>query len=287
MSIRRGATRPSTRSPRISRSFRSANHCSAHRPTCCRHYGVERDGALLLLIVCANITALFSLAAFRGAGNRSSSRSSAPVVVESCGCCWLKLVLGVPAAPGCDCRSCRWPSRAVVRVFPMWRRFGCYSTCPSIASSSLFGSWRPAPAHWSSGCLPAPCASSGVDLLSVMKDDILPVGRRGDAFASGLSSRRWRCRVLLIGAGLVPPKSRRGATDGPGIRRPQRDLHRDSMSPSDGSTSSARAIFCALLNRFATDPPIASATLARIPPLDDGRPRCTERVTIYGYTPSS
>ena len=118
------------------------------------------------------------------------------------------------------------------------------------------------------GLFPA-LRSSGVDLLSVMKDDFSPRGAARGRFRMGLVvSQVAVSLLLLIGGRAGHAKSRRGAKRRPGIRRHQRGLVENRcLAERIRRDPRARAFFAQLLDRLRADPGTASATLAMNPPL--------------------
>ena len=241
-------------------------------------------GALLLLIVCANVTALvlargisrrgeIALRLALGAGRGRVLRL---LLVEN-------IVLAVPAAlVAIALVPLAIPAllSGISNVTPIRlylnlsvdRLVIAFSVLAACGSALVFG------------LLPA-LRSSGVDLLSVMKDDLSPRGAARGRFRMGLVvSQVAVSLLLLIGAGLVTRSLDAARQTNPGFDATDVISSRIDVSSNGYDQARGRAFFAQLLDRLRADPATASATLARNPPLtmvDQG----ARRVTIDGYTP--
>jgi len=240
--------------------------------------------ALLLLIVCANITALvlargisrrgeIALRLALGAGRRRVVRL---LLIEN-------VVLAVPAALvaialvplAIPALLSGISDVAPIRLYlnlSVDRLVIAFSVLAACGSALVFG------------LLPA-LRSSGVDLLSVMKDDLSPRGAaRGHFRMSLVVSQVAVSLLLLIGAGLVARSLNAARQTDPGFDATNVISSRIDVSSNGYDQTRGRAFFAQLLDRLRADPATASATLGRNPPLtmvDQG----AQRVTIDGYTP--
>jgi len=241
-------------------------------------------GVLLLLIVCANVTALvlargisrrgeIALRLALGAGRGRVVRL---LLVEN-------VVLAVPAALvaialvplAIPALLSGISDVAPIRLYlnlSVDRLVIAFSVLAACGSALVFG------------LLPA-LRSSGVDLLSVMKDDLSPRGAARGRFRMGLVvSQVAVSLLLLIGAGLVTRSLDAARQTNPGFDAADVISSRIDVSSNGYDQARGRAFFAQLLDRLRADPATASATLARNPPLtmvDQG----ARRVTIDGYTP--
>jgi predicted permease len=240
-------------------------------------------GALLLLIVCANITALVLARGFSRRGEialrlalgASRARILRLLLVEN-------VVLAAPAAVVAVALvplAMRAMAGSIADVVPIRLFFNlsvdrlviAFSMVAACASALVFG------------LLPA-LRSSGVDLLSVMKDDFSPrAGARG-RFRMGLVvSQVAVSLLLLVGASLVTRSldAQRDADagfDGTNVLTTRIDVTANGYDETRG-----RAFFTQLLDRLRADADV-SASVARNPPLtlvDSG----AQKVTIDGYDP--
>jgi predicted permease len=241
-------------------------------------------GALLLLTVCANITALvlargisrrgeIALRLALGAGRGRVLRL---LLVEN-------VVLSVPAALvaialvplAIPALLSGISDVAPIRLYlnlSVDRLVIVFSVLAACGSALVFG------------LLPA-LRSSGVDLLSVMKDDLSPRGAARGRVRMGLVvSQVAVSLLLLIGAGLVTRSLDAARQTDPGFDGTNVISSRIDVSSNGYDQTRGRAFFAQLLDRLRGDRATASATLARNPPLtlvDQG----AQRVTIDGYTP--
>ena len=241
-------------------------------------------GALLLLIVCANITALVLARgisrrgeiALRLALGASRGRILRLLLVENA-------VLAVPAALlaialvplAIPAMLSGISDVAPIRLYlnlSVDRLVIAFSVLAACGSALVFG------------LLPA-LRSSGVDLLSVMKDDPSPRGGARGRFRMGLVvSQVAVSLLLLVGAGLVTRSLDAARHADPGFDGSNVIWSRIDVSSNGYDQTRGRAFFAQLLDRLRADPATASATLARNPPLtmvDQG----AQRVTLDGYTP--
>jgi predicted permease len=241
-------------------------------------------GALLLLIVCANITALVLA---RGISRRgeislrlalgaSRGRVLRLLLVEN-------VVLAVPAALvaialvplAIPALLSGISDVAPIRLYlnlSVDRLVIAFSVLAACGSALVFG------------LVPA-LRSSGVDLLSVIKDDLSPRGAARGRVRMGLVvSQVAVSLLLLIGAGLVTRSLDAARQTDPGFDATNVISSSIDVSSSGYDQTRGRAFFAQLIDRLSADPATASATLARNSPLtlvDQG----ARRVTIDGYTP--
>jgi len=241
-------------------------------------------GALLLLIVCANITALVLARgisrrgeiALRLALGASRGRVVRLLLVEN-------VVLAVPAALvavalvplAIPALLSGISDVAPIRLslnLSVDRLVIAFSVLAACGSALVFG------------LLPA-LRSSGVDLLSVMKDDLSPRGGARGRFRMGLVvSQVAVSLLLLIGAGLVTRSLDAARHADPGFDGINVVSSRIDVSSNGYDQIRGRAFFAQLLDRVRAGAATASVTLARHPPLtmvDQG----AQRVTIDGYIP--
>ena len=241
-------------------------------------------GALLLLIVCANITALVLARglsrrgeiALRLALGASRVRILRLLLVEN-------IVLAAPAALVALAvvpLLMRAMQDAMGDLVPVPLFFNlsvdrlviAFSVAAACASALVFG------------LFPA-LRSSGVDLLSVMKDDFSPrSGARGRFRMVLVVSQVAVSLLLLVTAGLVSRSLDASRNVDPGFDGTGVASTRIDVTPNGYDETRARAFFRDLLDRLRADPGIVSATLAMNPPLtlvDSG----TQKVTIDGYAP--
>jgi predicted permease len=241
-------------------------------------------GALLLLIVCANVMALVLARgisrrgeiALRLALGAARGRVLRLLLVEN-------VVLAVPAAliaialvplamPGLLSGIADVSPVRLYLNLSVDRLVIAFSVLAACGSALVFGLW------------PA-LRSSGVDLLSVMKDDLSPRGATRGRFRMGLVvSQVAVSLLLLIGAGLVTRSLDAARHTNPGFDGTNVISSSIDVSSNGYDQARGRAFFAQLLDRMRADPATTSATLAVSPPLtlvDQGaRP-----VTIDGYTP--
>jgi macrolide transport system ATP-binding/permease protein len=241
-------------------------------------------GALLLLIVCANITALvlargisrrgeialrLALGAGRGRVLRLLLVENVVLAVPAALVAIALVPLAIPAL--LSGISDVTPIRLYLNL-SVDRLVIAFSVLAACGSALVFG------------LLPA-LRSSGVDLLSVMKDDLSPRGAARGRFRMGLVvSQVAVSLLLLIGAGLVTRSLDAARQTDPGFDATNVISSRIDVSSNGYDQTRGRAFFARLLDRLRADPATASATLARNPPLtmvDQG----AQPVTIDGYTP--
>ena len=241
-------------------------------------------GALLLLIVCANITALvlargisrrgeIALRLALGAGRRRVLRL---LLVEN-------VVLALPAALVAialvplviPALLSGITAVAPVRFFlnlSVDRLVIAFSVLAACGSALVFG------------LVPA-LRGSGIDLVSVMKDNLSPRGGARGRFRMGLVvSQVAVSLLLLIGAALVTRSLDAALRADPGFDGANVISTRIDVSSNGYDETRGRAFYTQLLDRLRADPATGSATLARNPPLTmvDS---AAQKVTIDGYIP--
>jgi len=126
---------------------------------------------------------------------------------------------------------------------------------------------------------------SGVDLQSVMKDDLSPRAAAKGRFRMGLViSQVAVSLLLLVGAGLVTRSLDAARNANPGFDGDNVISTRIDLVAIGYDETGGREFFVQLLDRVRANPAAASATLAVSPPLtlvDSG----DRQVTIDGYDP--
>jgi predicted permease len=241
-------------------------------------------GALLLLIVCANTTALvlvrgisrrgeialrLALGAGRGRVLRLLLVENVVIAVSAALVAIALVPLAVPAV--LSGISDAAPIRLYLNL-SVDRLVIAFSVLAACGSVLVFG------------LLPA-LRSSGVDLLSVMKDDLSPRGAPRGRVRTGLVvSQVAVSLLLLIGGGLVTRSLDAARRTDPGFDATNVISSSIDVSSNGYDQIRGRAFFAQLLDRLRADPATASVTLARNPPLtlvDQG----AQRVTLDGYTP--
>jgi macrolide transport system ATP-binding/permease protein len=126
---------------------------------------------------------------------------------------------------------------------------------------------------------------SGIDLVSVMKDNLSPRGGARGRFRMGLVvSQVAVSLLLLIGAALVTRSLDAALRADPGFDGANVISTRIDVSSNGYDETRGRAFYTQLLDRLRADPATGSATLARNPPLTmvDS---AAQKVTIDGYIP--
>ena len=241
-------------------------------------------GALLLLIVCANITALVLArgisrrgeVALRLALGAGRGRVLRLLLVEH-------VVLAVPAAlVAIALVPLAIPAllSGISDVTPI-RLYLNLSVDHLVIAFSVLAACGSALVF---GLLPA-LRSSSVDLMSTMKDDLSPRGAARGRFRMGLVvSQVAVSLLLLVGAGLVVRSLDAARQTDPGFDATNVISSRIDVSSNGYDQIRGRAFFAQLLDRVRADAATASVTLARHPPLtmvDQG----AQRVTIDGYIP--
>ena len=268
------ATRPSTRSPRSSKVvpiWRSPFGAQTYMLPAV--IVLSAMGALLLLIVCANITGLVLARGISRRGEIAAPLRSAPAAGGSCGCCWSKTSCSRCLPRWWRLRSCRWPSPRCCPAFPTLLRFACTSTSSVDRLVIAFSVLAACGSALVFGLLPA-LRSSGVDLLSVMKDDLSPRGGGTGTLSHGAGRLAGGGVAVVADRGRVGhAKSRRSATGRPGIRRHQRGLVENRCLVERVRPDPRARLFRAAARPLARRPGTASATLATKPAADDGRSR--------------
>lgn len=241
-------------------------------------------GGLLLLIVCANITALVLARgvsrrgeiALRLALGASRTRIVRFLLVENLALAipgaLLAVVLVQVAMPaGLSGMATAAPFRLFFNMSVDGQVVG-FSVLVACASALLFG------------LLPA-VRSSGVDLVSVMKEDPSPRGGSKGRFRMGLVVAQVAVSLLLlIGAGLVTRSLSAARNVDPGFEGANVISTRVDVASLGYEEARGRAFFTELLERVRAEGATESAALAALPPLtmvDEG----DRHVTIDGYVP--
>jgi predicted permease len=240
--------------------------------------------ALLLLIVCANITALvlargisrrgeIALRLALGAGRGRVLRL---LLVEN-------IVLAVPAAlvaialvplviPALlSSITVMAPVRFFLNLSVDWLVIA-FSVLTACGSALVFG------------LVPA-LRDSGIDLVSVIKDNLSARGGARGRFRMGLVvSQVAVSLLLLIGAALVTRSLDAALRADPGFDGAKVISTRIDVSSNGYDETRGRAFYTQLLDRLRADPASGSVTLARNPPLNmvDST---AQKVTIDGYIP--
>jgi predicted permease len=240
--------------------------------------------ALLLLIVCANITALVLARgisrrgeiALRLALGASRTRIVRFLLVEHLALAIPGALIAIALVPlVMPAMFSAMAAAAPMRVFfnlSVDRLVIGFSVLAACASALLFG------------LLPA-LRSSSVDLLSVMKEDLSPRGAAKGRLRMGLVvSQVAVSLLLLVGAGLVTRSLDAAQNVDPGFDGANVISTPIDVAPMGYNETRGRALFAQLLESVGADTATESATLALQPPLtmvDFGN----RQVTIDGYTP--
>jgi predicted permease len=241
-------------------------------------------GALLLLIVCANVAGLVLArgisrrgeVALRLALGASRARILRLLLVEN-------FVLAVPGALAAVVlvpQSLRLLMAAMVTAAPM-RVFFNLSVDPLVIGFSVLAAFASALVF---GLFPA-LRHTRVDLLSVMKEDLSARGAAKGRFRAGLIvSQVAVSLLLLIGAGLVTRSVDAARNADAGFDATNVVSMRLDVRPNGYDETRGRAFFAQLLERVRGDSGTESATLATTTPLtlvDNG----ARQVAIDGYAP--
>jgi putative ABC transport system permease protein len=208
-------------------------------------------GALLLLIVCANITALVLA---RGISRRREIALSLAIGASRGRIVRLLLVENlVLAVPGALVAIALVPlamssfASGMTEVSPIRMLFNlsvdrlviAFSVAAACASALIFG------------LVPA-LRSTGVDLVSVMKDDLSPRGAARGRFRMGLViSQVAVSLLLLIGAGLVTRSLDAARNADPGFDGDDVIATRIDVTPIGYDETRGRELFERLLERCA------------------------------------
>jgi hypothetical protein len=164
------------------------------------------------------------------------------------------------------------PTRLFFNVSPDWMVVA-FSVLTALASALAFG-------------LAPALRNAGVDLLTVMKEDLAPRGAARGRFRLGLVVMQVAVSVpILIGAGLVARSVAAARTSDMGFDATDVVSARLDLRPAGYSEAKGRTFYARLLDDMRADPAIGAATLAALPPLtlvDNGaRP-----FAIDGYAPA-
>ena len=229
-------------------------------------------GALLLLIVCANVTGLVLARgisrrgeiALRLALGASRARILRLLLVEN-------FVLAVPGALVAVVAGAADPAVADGRHGHGGSDARCSSISRSIRLVIAFSVLAACASALVFGLFPA-LRSSRVDLLSVMKDDLSPRGAAKGRFRAGLVvSQVAVSLLLLVGAGLVARSVDAARNADAGFDATNVVSMRIDVTPNGYDETRGRAFFAQLLDRVRGDSGIESATLATNHAADAGR----------------
>jgi putative ABC transport system permease protein len=241
-------------------------------------------GALLLLIVCANVAGLVLArgisrrgeVALRLALGASRARILRLLLVEN----FVLAAPGALAAVVLVSQFLRLLMAAMVTAAPM-RVFFNLSVDPLVIGFSVLAAFASALVF---GLFPA-LRHSRVDLLSVMKEDLSSRGAAKGHFRAGLMvSQVAVSMLLLIGAGLVARSVDAARNADAGFDATNVVSMTLDVRPNGYDETRGRAFFTQLLESVRGDSGTESATLASTSPLtlvDSG----ARKVTIDGYAP--